>query len=559
MKDSIILSLNLSYDSGAAIFINGKLIAAVGEERLNRIKLTKKLPKKSIEEVLRIANVNKKDVDLVLLGSLITPNWIYLVLKVYKNKDIHDQFSKTLRYAIFEQIFVRKIGLINFESYLVKKNIKRLLRQWGIYAPITLMDHHLSHAYAAYSNAPFDDGLVITIDEMGDGVCCTTNLGGNGILKTVGSMNGFCSPGLIYSQITQLLGFTPSRHEGKITGLAAYGNPKICEHIIRKLMKFEKGRFKVQFINSKNHFIYKDLLTYKREDIAAALQYVFEDIIVEFIKGEIKLYGKQNVALAGGVFANVKLNQKIHEIKSLNQIYIYPNMGDGGLPVGAGYAFLQHKPDDISNNIFLGPSFTAKEIERSIEQSGLHFKKSEQIEKDIAELLAKDKVVARFAGRMEYGPRALGNRSILYKASDPTVNIWLNKKLNRTEFMPFAPSTLMEFAADYYKGIEGAEHTAQFMTITFDCTELGKERQPACVHLDNTARPQLVTEKYNPSFYKMIKYYYEITGIPSILNTSFNSHEEPIVCSPDDSLKAFVQADLDFLAIENFIVWKNNN
>ncbi len=176
------------------------------------------------------------------------------------------------------------------------------------------------------------------------------------------------------------------------------------------------------------------------------------------------------------------------------------------------------------------------------------------MEKEIAKLLADNKVVGRFNGRMEYGPRALGNRSILYPATDPAVNDWLNKNLNRSEFMPFAPATLDENREECYRHIRGAEKTAQFMVITFDCTPWMREHSGAAVHVDGTARPQLVTSTSNPSFYKMLTEYRQITGLPTVINTSFNMHEAPIICTPEDAVVTFLQGHLDILAIGSFIV-----
>ena len=169
-------------------------------------------------------------------------------------------------------------------------------------------------------------------------------------------------------------------------------------------------------------------------------------------------------------------------------------------------------------------------------------------------LLAAGKVVARFDGRMEYGPRALGHRSILYHAKEPAVNQWLNQRLGRTEFMPFAPATLHEHRDGCYLNMKGAEHAAEFMTLTFDCTESMKQDCPAAVHVDGTARPQLVSADGSPGFHRILTEYYRLTGIPSVINTSFNMHEEPIVCSPDDAVRAFLQGNLDYLAIGNFLV-----
>jgi carbamoyltransferase len=205
-------------------------------------------------------------------------------------------------------------------------------------------------------------------------------------------------------------------------------------------------------------------------------------------------------------------------------------------------------------DVFLGPSYTDDEIQRALQLAQLPFTKHSPIEPTIASLIAGGKVVARFNGRMEYGPRALGNRSILYHAKEPEVNQWLNQRLGRTEFMPFAPATLAEHREACYLNTDGCAHAAEFMTLTFDCTEQMKRNAPAAVHVDGTARPQLVTATSNPSFYRILTEYHALTGLPSVINTSFNMHEEPIVCSPDDAIRAFLQGNLDYLAIGDCLV-----
>jgi carbamoyltransferase len=204
--------------------------------------------------------------------------------------------------------------------------------------------------------------------------------------------------------------------------------------------------------------------------------------------------------------------------------------------------------------VFLGPSFSADQIGEALRRAQLPFSAYHPIEPKIAMLIASGKVVARFDGRMEYGPRALGNRSILYHAKEPSVNQWLNQRLGRTEFMPFAPATLYEHRAACYQNIEGADYAAQFMTLTFDCTEQMKRDCPAAVHVDGTARPQLVTQESSPSFHRILSEYHKLSGVPSLINTSFNMHEEPIVCTPDDAIRAFLQGNLDYLAIGDYLV-----
>jgi carbamoyltransferase len=203
---------------------------------------------------------------------------------------------------------------------------------------------------------------------------------------------------------------------------------------------------------------------------------------------------------------------------------------------------------------YLGPEYTDEEIVAALKDSNLQFTRHENIEDEIAEQLANNRIVGRFHGRMEYGPRALGNRSILYPAQDPEVNLWLNHQLGRTEFMPFAPAALKEEGHRLFKNLAGCEKTSEFMTVTFDCSPDMGRMCPAAVHVDNTARPQLVSMETNASFYRILKAYHERTGVPSLINTSFNMHEEPIVCSPSDAVRAFLDGRIDILAIGPFLV-----
>jgi carbamoyltransferase len=237
-------------------------------------------------------------------------------------------------------------------------------------------------------------------------------------------------------------------------------------------------------------------------------------------------------------------------------------MGDEGLALGAAFAasVALGKTLPLEDNslkladVYFGPTFSSNEIEEAIVREGLNAEYLPDIERRIAELLVRSHVVARFDGRMEYGPRALGNRSILYQPTDPTVNDWLNKRLKRTEFMPFAPVTLEEFANQCYENLDGARYPAKFMTITFDCTPWMKQHCPAVVHVDGTARPQLISQQSNRSYHRIVEEYRKLTGLPSIINTSFNMHEEPIVCTPEDAIRAFRDGQLDYLAMGNYLI-----
>ena len=237
-------------------------------------------------------------------------------------------------------------------------------------------------------------------------------------------------------------------------------------------------------------------------------------------------------------------------------------MGDVGQALGAALSTYSKYNSNLKpfklDNVYFGPEFTEEEIEKELNKNNLEFTKEEDISKSVANLLAQNKVIAFFQGRMEYGPRALGNRSILYPATDPKVNNWLNKRLGRTEFMPFAPVTLLERASDCYleEDLKKSYYTSQFMTIALHVTDYMKNNMPAAVHIDGTARPQLISEENNKVYYQVLKEYENKTGLPSLINTSFNMHGEPIVCSPKEAIKAFLLSSLDALAIGNYLVKK---
>jgi carbamoyltransferase len=291
------------------------------------------------------------------------------------------------------------------------------------------------------------------------------------------------------------------------------------------------------------------------------VQLLLEEIGIQFIQYWLRKTGIRSIAVAGGVFSNVKFNQRVHELPEVDYFFVHPAMDDSGLAVGGALAALVDEsgadPKSLCQrlkNVYFGTSYTDEEIRRSIEAFGFEATRESNITDVIAKLLAEGHVVARFTGRMEYGPRALGHRSILYQTTDPSINDWLNERLLRTEFMPFAPATLQEYADECFEGLDGARDSARFMTITFNCTEKMRAQSPGVVHVDGTARPQILDPETAPDFYKIAMAYHKLTGIPSLINTSFNMHGEPIVCTPDDALRSFKDGRLDYLAIGDWLV-----
>ena len=433
----------------------------------------------------------------------------------------------------------------DLESSLAKYNLGDKLKRF---------EHHLSHAANAYLASGMERALIITLDGYGTGLAGSVSIGEGGKIKRLQNIKYPCSLGRFYENVTAALGYKPDRHAGKIVGLAAYGDPSVLGEVL--LGRFKQANGEYQILDALNYFFDRFLATkFTMIDVAAAYQHVLEVVATNLVDYWVRKTGCANVVLSGGVTANVKMNQRIFEVPGVENIFVYPNMGDGGCGTGlALHLSLDGRMREPLNDAYLGPEYTDSEMEKALRDAGLQYKRPNNIAGEVARKIHQGRVVARFGGRMEYGPRALGNRSILFHAKDPEVNQWLNQRLGRTEFMPFAPVTPWEDRYDYYENLSGAEHAAQFMTVTFDCTAKMKDNCPAAVHIDGTARPQLVRREVNPIYYDILREHEKLSGISTLINTSYNMHEEPIVCTPADAVRAFPDGRLDTLALGPFLV-----
>lgn len=445
------------------------------------------------------------------------------------------------------------------------------IQRWS--ANPIFVSHHDAHAASAYYTSGFQEKTLVLVVDAGnffDPWCISLYEGANGKLTPLyRSPDSRIADG--YALVTAALGFKPLHHEGKITGLAAYGryNPELIERLspllADKTLVYKATRW--EHVGSRRR---PPRLTvtgeirplaalaerFSREDIAFAVQHLTEQKTLALLDGYVGRYHR--LCLAGGLFANVTLNRKIKQT-GFEQVFVHPAMGDDGLALGAilyARAQLENGLTPFSlSDVYFGPDYSTQNLPALFNSRGLNFEYHPHIEPVIAHYLNQGKIVARFNSRLEYGPRALGNRSILYRADDAGVNQWLNEKLNRTEFMPFAPAVCDYQAADLFKNVAGSEYTARFMTITLECTPQMKRQAPGAVHVDGTARPQLVSRHVNPSFYDILDQYCKLTAGRSILiNTSFNMHGEPIVLTPEHAVESFLKSKLDILAIENFIV-----
>ncbi|MBI4697465.1 MAG: carbamoyltransferase, partial [Nitrospirae bacterium] len=496
---------SLDTDCTACLLVDGKIISSIAEERLSRIKLHAGFPSASIEMILKENGLTPKDIDVVAYAFLPWTTEAAKISSCYVDNLFYNLFcndtikSKFYHMAYYTQWSYSAIMDHRKYHHELMDNLKRM----RLDHKLIRVEHHLTHAAAAHCSSGFANALIVTLDAYGSGLAGSVSIGTPDGIKRVHNIKYPHSMGLFYSQVTEALGFRPVRHEGKIVGLAAFGDDKVLFDEVYSRCDTSHSTYK--YVSAWDMKYCRELAKhYKREDIAAAYQAVLERVITDMVSGYLKKYNMKNICLAGGVTANVKLNQRIFEIDGVENIFIFPNMGDGGTGAGAAlWAYHEKNNNKLGpypiEHVYFGPEYSDKEIKQALDKEGLEFEYMENIEPEIAKLLSNDKVVARFNGRMEYGPRSLGNRSILYPAKDPAVNNWLNKRLARTEFMPFAPATLYEYREKCYINIKGAEHTSKFMTITFDCTDYMKKISPAAVHVDGTARPQLVTEEINPS------------------------------------------------------------
>jgi carbamoyltransferase len=571
-----ILGITDMQTSGAAILDDFTIVAAINEERIVRKKMARGFPRQSIRKVLELSNVEPSQIDVVAIAQISgffsnkVLEWRGWFEERKQSHSIHALFFRlSSKFAWLARAFPfmkEFFYILRTPSYIYRKMmIKRILRdEFNISAPIYYYHHHFCHATAAYYCSGYSDALVVTMDGGGDKHSSHIYSVKKGIFKKLNEVDAYDSLGNYYAYVTVLCGYKAKKHEGKITGLAAYGKPQYID-IFRKLITFENGKTKnvggVLFDTALRRL--KELLpkNFSRDNLASSIQLLCEDIIPKYVDHWLQKTGHRNVALAGGVFANVRINEEVHNLKGTRSTFIFPAMSDQGLAVGAAYAYLAtesprrytHTDTHQIPNVYLGPEFPNTEIKVALDQNGIQYSFHKDVEKEVAKLLAQGYVVARYTRRMEYGPRALGNRSILYQPNDRSVNGWLNKNLKRTEFMPFAPAVTDDAVKRCFINTDGAFGTARFMTITFHCTEWMQKQCTGVVHLDNTARPQIVTEEDNPSFYKVIKDFEALTGVPVIINTSFNMHEEPIVCTPEDAIRAFQIGHLDYLAIGNYI------
>jgi carbamoyltransferase len=572
---SVILGLASSHDASACVFIDGRLAAAVSQERLTRRKNDGcRLPLEAMAHALEVAGVGRADIDGVALMHSFFPE------RYFRRESLAKEVEARL---------VRARRRLTGEERQMNVNdlLKRIAGRGGDIMPwfrrgdflsglglrpdarVRFYDHHATHAMAAAWYSGFDTCAVLTIDGVGElNIFHTANTWSDGKLTRLGHSDSLgASPGEYYEAVTEAMGFIPLRHEGKVLGLAAHGDSrKLYSEFRRALRAAPHGnhygnRFDSDFVGRDDAYAAREayletlVRAHPREDVAAAAQAVFEDAIEDVARDLLARTGQRRLAVNGGVFANVKLNQRLAALPDLDRLFVFPAMSDTGNSVGAAlFLVLENKEQEKTEtlrSVYWGSSWDEKACGKALSAAGFALGPMEEdaLVARAADAIHAGRVVGWFQGRMEFGPRALGNRSMVARPTDSEINKTLNARLSRTEFMPFAPSVLEEHAAEIFDNAEKSADCLPFMTITCNVKPEWRPRIPAVVHVDGTARPQTVSRSTNPLYWKLIDAYRQRSGIPLLLNTSFNVHEEPIVCFPENAVQALAEDRIDCLAL----------
>jgi carbamoyltransferase len=590
-----ILGISAFYhDSAACILEDGKIIAAAQEERFTRIKHDPSYPHNAVEFVLKFANLKLSEVDQIvffekpfLKFERLLETYVAFAPKGFVS------FSKAMPLWIKEKLFQKKLlfdKLKNHDkSYISDKNI-------------FFSDHHLSHAASAFFPSPFDEAVVLTADGVGEWATTTVAIGKDNNLEIKKEIHFPHSLGLLYSAFTYYIGFKVNSGEYKLMGLAPYGNPIYQDKIKQLIDLKDDGTFRLDqkyfnyatgltMTNQKFNNLFgqkprdskNEKITQFHMDIAASIQKVTEEVMINLAKSIRYEYGIKNLCLAGGVALNCVANGKILREKIFDNIWIQPAAGDAGGSLGAALALwhIDHgnkrsvNLNDDMNGSYLGCEFNQEEIENELKKVGAIFEtlNYEELINTTAKFLSNEKAIGWFQGRMEFGPRALGGRSILGDPRSDKMQKNLNLKVKyRESFRPFAPSVLREDLSDWFdinvdspymllvsninsnKKIEMTNEQKNLFGI--DKLNIKRSEIPAVTHVDYSARVQTVTKNTNKRYYDLISKFKEITGCPVIVNTSFNVRGEPIVNTPKDAFNCFMGTDLDYLVIGNCILDK---
>ena len=563
----------VGHDSAAAVLRDGHLVAAAAEERFNRFKHSTSAggkvlpPRKAVDYCLAEVDHTIDDVDHVAFYSDFTPTVLderIDAVEPYLSTQIKDRVIAGYR-AVYD-------GTVSNER--IAEEIAELFDGRGAKPEIHFVPHHLAHAASAFYSSGYPEAGVLTIDGFGEKSSSIFAIGSGGGIRQVEETMLPGSLGVVYMMMTAYLGFKPLDGEYKVMGLASYGDPKTYARQIEELLEpTDDGTCRTTALlrDDFGDYIkslfgparrYADPVGKREMDIAAALQEQLEQTMFRRMSYLKDKYAIERMCLAGGVALNVVMTGKLARSGMFKQVYVFPASGDDGASIGAAQ-YVQHQvlgepaPGKAVPSMSLGPAYCEDGVIGALESyaAKVDFQRVDSIEEAVADALADGKVVGWFRGRMEFGPRALGNRSILADPRSAEMREVVNQRVKlREEFRPFAPAALAEIANDYFD-MSGVGRS-DFMEFVVPATPLGRDKTQAVVHSDGSARIQTVDRDSNESFWKLIDAFGRRTGVPVVLNTSFNVRGEPIVCTPQDAIRCFLSTDIDLLALENYIVSK---
>jgi carbamoyltransferase len=586
------------HDSAACLLKDGEIIAAAQEERFTRKKHDAGFPHQAIQYCLREAKITSEFVDNVIFYEkpFVKFERLLETYLAFAPKGF-SSFAKAMPVWIKEKLFQKSVLIKELQSILGKEI------NWS--ERLLFSEHHLSHAASAFYPSPFESAAILTLDGVGEWTTTSLAVGKGSNLKVLKEIHFPHSLGLLYSAFTYYIGFKVNSGEYKVMGLAPYGEPRYADLIKEKLITIDDdGSFQLDLsyfdyttgltmTNKKFDRLFggpprasETELTQREMDLAASVQKVTEEIVVKIAKYAAKVTGERNLCLAGGVALNCVANGKLLREKIFDNIWIQPAAGDAGGALGAALSawYLYHNKKrnasterDRMKGAYLGPQFSDDEIEVKLKTCGAVYKRvsEEDLIEQVAKALTEEKAIGWMQGRMEFGPRALGGRSIIADPRSSFMQKQLNLKVKyRESFRPFAPSVLRENVADWFEHNTDSSYmlfvanvqrdkrrtmkTEEKTLFGIDKLNIPRSSVPAITHIDYSARIQTVHADTNPRYHALISKFKEKTGFPIIINTSFNVRGEPIVCNPVDAFKCFMGTDLDVLVVGNYLLFKED-
>jgi len=557
------------HDSAAALLKDGHVVAAVEEERFSRKKFDDNFPKMAIEWCLEEANISPSDLDSVAFYDK----------PVLKFERLLDNYIAVAPRGLYS--FLDTIPKWLHKRLWIKNDIKNLLE--GFKGEVIFPEHHLSHAVHTFYTSPFEESAILTVDGVGEWSTTSFGYGKNNSITLTHDIRWPHSLGLFYSAFTYFLGFQVNEGEYKLMGLASYGKPKYYDEILDKLIDVKKDG-SIHLNMEYFAFTYDKVMTNQKfsklfgieprkkdektqqihYDIGASAQKVLEDVLLKMVNHVYEKFKIKNLCLGGGVALNGVSNYRILKEGPYDNVHVPPSPGDAGSAVGcAQYLYYIHHRNQrkieenqskvIQENIYVGPSYSNEKIREFLDSQNISYEKLEPNEllKNTAQLIADGSIVGWYQGKMEWGPRALGSRSILADPRKAEMKDILNEKIkHRESFRPFAPSILEEYVSDYFE----IDRPSPYMLFV---THVKKPKEiPAVTHVDGTGRLQTVNKVANPLYYNLINEFYKITGVPVLINTSMNVMGEPIVNTPEHAYQMIVKTDMDYIVMGNNLVGK---